>query len=101
LIKISSGEFWVTQKEEDFICKKFVTGVGIGEGDGLVKAKRIEYLGSNKFEVVLSEGKKRQIRRMFKKLGFEVKDLERIEIGSVKLGKLEEGEWEYIKTSNS
>ena len=34
------------------------------------------------FRIVLREGKKREIRRIFKKLGFEVKKLKRIRIGN-------------------
>jgi pseudouridine synthase len=78
------------------IIKKLESGIDIGEGDGIVKMKRIKYLGDNKFELVLAEGKKRQIRRMFSALGYEVMDLMRVSIGSLELGNLPIGKWRYL-----
>jgi pseudouridine synthase len=78
------------------VCNKLKSGVDIGEGDGVVKVKKIEYLGSNRFKIILTEGKKRQIRRMFRALGLEVKDLTRMRIGSLVLGDLKEGDWQEL-----
>ncbi|MFH1727997.1 MAG: pseudouridine synthase [Pseudomonadota bacterium] len=47
-------------------------------------------------EIIISEGKKRQIRRMFKALGYEVFLLKRIKIGGVELGKLAFGEYRIM-----
>lgn len=82
--------------EYDFISQQLKEGVDIGEGDGIVKAKDAKWLGEGKFLVVLTEGKKRQIRRMFKALGFQVADLVRISIGMLELGDLKEGQWKYL-----
>jgi pseudouridine synthase len=68
-------------------------GVDIGEGDGIAKVKRIEYLQNNLFIITLTEGKKRQIRRMFRILGIGVVDLRRTELNGLKLGGLAEGKW--------
>ncbi|MCK4540503.1 rRNA pseudouridine synthase [Candidatus Parcubacteria bacterium] len=76
----------------------FLKGIDIGEGDGLVKAKKIRYLEKNRFEIVLTEGKKRQIRRMFKAIGLEVADLKRVAIGDVELGNLKEGLWKNLSS---
>ncbi len=43
---------------------------------------------NSRFKVVLSEGKKQQIRRMFMKIGHPVMKLKRVEYGPLKLGKL-------------
>ncbi len=44
------------------------------------------------YEVTITEGKNRQIRRMFRQLGYRVCTLKRIRIGTIVLGELREGE---------
>ena len=80
----------------DEAVNKFKSGVDIGEGDGIVKVKDVKYLGDNKFRIILTEGKKRQIRRMFKTIGCEIDDLVRVRIGNIKLENLGEGCWKKI-----
>lgn len=79
------------------IINSFLMGVDIGEGDGIVKAKATEYLGQGKFKIILTSGKKRQIRRMFKVLDLEIADLVRIRIGSIELGDLKTGQWRCLE----
>lgn len=82
--------------ESSEIIQQFKVGVEIGEGDGVVTAKQVRYLGNYRYEVVLTSGKKRQIRRMFKTLGCEVVDLLRTHIAGLKLSSLKEGKWEHL-----
>lgn len=49
------------------------------------------------YNVILAEGKKRHIRRMFKKLGYNVMDLQRIREGKYILGDLKNGHWKLVK----
>jgi len=79
------------------IKNKFFFGIDIGEEDGVVKAKSVEFLGAGKLKIILTTGKKRQIRRMFQALGYEVNDLKRTRIGNIKLGDLKEGESTILK----
>ncbi len=57
-------------------------------------------------EIVLHEGRNRQIRKMCEQLGIEVARLKRTEIGQIKLGMLQTGKWrsltqeEYKKLMN-
>ena len=48
-------------------------------------------------EIVLYEGRNRQIRKMCEQLGLEVIRLKRIAIGGVKLGMLPAGKWRHLE----
>ncbi|MCL5795333.1 MAG: rRNA pseudouridine synthase [Patescibacteria group bacterium] len=52
---------------------------------------QLKKLDTNKFSIVLTEGKKHQIRRMCTALGYEVKDLQRVRIGQIRLKDLAVG----------
>lgn len=47
-------------------------------------------------EIILREGRNRQIRKMCEQLGLEVPRLKRIAIGQVKLGMLQPGKWREL-----
>ena len=78
------------------ILSSFKKGIDIGEDDGVVRVKDIRYLGANKFAIVLTQGKKRQLRRMFYEMGYQVSDLLRVRIGNLKLNDLPEGRWQLL-----
>jgi 23S rRNA pseudouridine2604 synthase len=63
------------------------------------KKCKVWRLGRQKdtFHIVLTEGKKRQIRRMCEALHHKVIDLKRIRVMNIDLGKLNEGEYKEIK----
>jgi len=66
---------------------------GISLGDGPTRPCSIRPLRKRAcYEIKLREGRKRQIRRMFEALNRRVLDLERIAIGTIRLGRLAEGE---------
>jgi 23S rRNA pseudouridine2605 synthase len=57
---------------------------------------RIKNAGPYLYEVVIHEGRKRQIRRMFAALRYRVKELSRIKHGSLVLGDLKPGAWRLL-----
>jgi len=73
---------------------RFRNGVDIG---GYLTAKcAISKKGKLCYEIVLYEGKNRQIRRMFESFERNVISLERVSIGDIKMGSLKEGEWRRL-----
>ncbi|MDY6342871.1 MAG: rRNA pseudouridine synthase, partial [Sphaerochaetaceae bacterium] len=47
--------------------------------------------------VVLTEGKNREIRKLFDYFGYEVKQLQRIRIGQIELGELKLGQYRRLE----
>lgn len=69
---------------------------GVDIGGYMTKPCKITRIDENKFTIILTEGKNRQIRRMTDALGFKVKRLHRVRIMNVRIGELEPGEWKDI-----
>jgi len=59
------------------------------------KAK-VKRLSKNKFNIVLKQGRNRQIRKMVGKTGNKVETLKRIRMANINLGNLKEGKWRYL-----
>ncbi len=72
------------------IMKRLALGVII-ENYRTKKAKTVK-TKDKEFSIILTEGKKHQIRRMCAALSLQVKDLVRVRIENIKLAKLPEGE---------
>lgn len=73
---------------------------GLEEGvnlDGIkTKNVKVKKLGEKSFSIVLTEGKNRQIKRMTESLGFTVRDLKRIRVQNIKLGKIKQNSYVEI-----
>jgi 23S rRNA pseudouridine2604 synthase len=58
----------------------------------VTKPCKIELTGGRAFKIILTEGKKHQIRRMCMNLGYQVKNLKRTRIMNMRLGSMRERE---------
>jgi len=65
---------------------------GVELEDGMTAPAGVRRLGEREIEVVLREGRNRQVRRMAQAVGNEVAALRRVRFGPVELGDLGEGE---------
>jgi 23S rRNA pseudouridine2604 synthase len=61
------------------------------------KPAKVRMLGDFKFSIILTEGKKHQIRRMCAAWGYTVADLKRTRVMNVELGRLQAGQYRTIK----
>lgn len=78
----------------DGALKKLEFGISL-DGKKL-KPAIVKRVSKNSFNIILKEGKNRQIRRMCEKVGFEVILLKRIRIAEIYLNELKEGDFEYL-----
>lgn len=56
---------------------------------------------SEQLRIVLTEGRKRQLRRMCELVGLRVLGLQRVRIGKLRLGALPEGQGRFLKSWES
>ncbi|MGH7442355.1 MAG: pseudouridine synthase [bacterium] len=92
-------EYRVTTTERPSDGQLEKMGRGLVLNDGPTRPCRIERCGDRSFRVWLSQGRKRQVRRMASKLGLDVADLRREAIGPLRLGSLAEGAWRELSAS--
>jgi 23S rRNA pseudouridine2604 synthase len=70
------------------------------DGEALRPAQ-VEWVNNDQLRFVLTQGKKRQIRRMCEAVGLKVLGLKRVRIGRVMLGDLPAGQWRYLRAGES
>jgi 23S rRNA pseudouridine2605 synthase len=79
--------------EQDML-EKFVRGI-FHAGERL-KADSARRISKSVIELELSEGKNREVRRLFESQGLTVRRLQRTQIGKIKLGELKPGRWRAL-----
>lgn len=70
---------------------------GLKLDDQPLKLAVVDWQNPEQLRFVLTEGKKRQIRRMCEQVGLHVVGLKRIRMGRVVLGNLPVGQWRYLR----
>jgi 23S rRNA pseudouridine2604 synthase len=70
------------------------------DGEALRPAE-VEWVNDDQLRFVLSQGKKRQIRRMCDAVGLQVLGLKRVRVGKVMLGDLPPGHWRYLRADEA
>jgi 23S rRNA pseudouridine2605 synthase len=73
---------------------------GVNDDGDILKVRKIEFfkkdLAGTAYRVIVCEGKKRHLRRLFRTLGYDVEDLVRVRIGTLRLGALKNGSYRLV-----
>lgn len=64
--------------------------------DTVTRPCKVRAVGKSAFRITLTQGLNRQIRRMCEYLGYEVRQLVRLRIMNVELGRLKPGQWRNL-----
>ena len=86
---------WIEGRVTAEMLKNFTQGV-VSAGEKL-QARRARLISANNsnsiVELELTEGKNREVRRLFETQNLTVRRLQRVQIGPIKLGQLPTGKW--------
>jgi 23S rRNA pseudouridine2605 synthase len=78
-------------------------GVPLGDGTvsrpAEVRALGTAQSGTSWLEIILTEGKNRQVRRMCANVGHDVEELVRVAVGALDLGDLAPGQWRQLSAA--
>lgn len=80
----------------DFLSK-MAGGIYLKDLDLTTRPCELKQVGKFTFQIVLTQGVNRQIRRMCKACGYQVKSLKRIRIMNISLGDLRQGSYRELK----
>jgi 23S rRNA pseudouridine2605 synthase len=93
--KIYEVETW--KEPNDEALRRLAEGVELE--DGRTSPARVRRLGPARFELVLHEGRNRQVRRMCEAVGHRVRRLHRSVYAGLTVAGLEPGEWRELTAS--
>ncbi len=82
---------------DDIFLRKMRDGVAVL--DTVTLPCKIQKLGSHKFNIILTQGLNRQIRRMCETLGYQVQTLVRVRVMNISLQNIPLGKWRYFSES--
>ncbi len=90
---------WTDRPLSEHACQRLVDGVDIRDEDATEEEIAFAtdiYLENGFAELVLIEGKNREIRRMMRAVGYEIRDLKRVSYCRLTLGDLPAGEYREL-----
>ena len=92
---------WTTRPLSESAAQRLVDGVDIRDPEDPDAQEEIAfatdvYLENGFAELVLIEGKNREIRRMMRAIGYEIRDLKRVSYCQIQLGDLPAGEFREL-----
>ena len=79
-------------------CRALIAGMELEDGEASAKSARIvsAHGGRSLVEIVMTEGRKREIRRMFDTLGLSIERLVRVSIGGISDRSLASGTYRAV-----
>ncbi len=69
---------------------------GVDIGGYVTMPAKVQKIKENKYKITISEGKNRQVRKMFESVGNKVERLKRISIGKLTLDGIDVGKYKYV-----
>ncbi len=97
----TSKQYWADVEGEptEVELRRLITGIELE--DGLARAISAKPLGETdddvfRVEIVLEEGRNREVRRMLEEIGHPVRRLARRRFGPIEIGKLRTGHWRHL-----
>ena len=86
----------VDQPFNSAFIKKMQEGVELKELEVTTRPCKVKALGKKTFQITLTQGLNRQIRRMCEALGYHVVTLKRVRIMNIHLGRLNTGDYRRV-----
>ena len=83
----------VNREVTDEFVEKMQAGIYLSELDITTKPCKIRKTGRTTFQIILTQGVNRQIKRMVKELGYRVLFIKRVRVVNIQLGSLEPGQY--------
>lgn len=102
-LKLTHPKFEKEKEYEVEVDKNLTNNIIIQLRKGVIIDKyktlpaKVKQFGVKKFNIIIKEGKNRQIRKMCESLGYKVKKLHRTRINKLCLGNLKSGKWRKLK----
>lgn len=86
----------VDKKIDDSFIEKMSNGIYLKDLEVTTRPCQVSMVGPYTFNIILTQGLNRQIRRMCASLGYEVKSLKRLRVMNIGLAGLKPGEYKEI-----